>query len=708
MQTEQSFWKSLLHSQKRLGDIQDNIQGLHSERAQLEKTIHEQERILLYKILAENETDYPVEAFGVDQSARNKYLLERLPIIIDKLKQQELEEPQKRSSKEYVPHRFSKEFVPKRDCSEFVLRRNSRDVLVRQGSRDYERNSSEFPRHSREVIQKQGSKEQATEVGHVRSLIKRDSLEGDGKRVSKECIPTGIIEPLPDVSPKDITTKKTAEDVESNAVQQAQNGNNDKLADPLQPAPENSDFDAHATFIRETSFITDSSAGEPILDPLDAIHKHGLANLEERANNPESLQEQNISGPIHGANLSDPISEPPVEPQRGSKKFTHKRDSKELYNEWLPRRASIDNDDEQSQSCHSILENLDGEIGEEEEPKESIDNIYRKDAEDTDTASEKPYPPWQVEHQKALKDPRKDSINLYHKQPELQKPKKDKIKQRQEETVIVIPDTVIIREPNKIRGKGKANLNAVDGSVGHTKGEQPNTSVEETVFSPQGPSRLRDRPTNTVAVPSLDDVALEEYKKSVHSPKSELDKLAQAIDILNSTGGTGQPNTGYPSDIDDARGYQNNPEGDYPITGTVAKDIAITDDNGAHTDRIAVLRDRFAKHKQSVDRDNIGKSYDHDDSINIPIYSEKIQDKKTRSDLGSNLSQAAGQERHFERSKSREEIEPYLSREAHQEFQYPGTATEYPFPRKKSAQAPSRESGNFGRQHHSSSFKVGQ
>ncbi len=666
----------MLHAQKRLGDIQDNIQGLHSERAQLEETIHEQERILLYKILAENETDYPVEAFGVDQSARNKYLLERLPIIIDKLKEQDNDGSQRRDSREYVPNRYSKEFLPKRDSIEYDARRNSRDIVVRQGSRECQRDSREFPRNSREIVQRQGSKEHNTDISPRRSSIKRDSVNGNGKRVSIECIPTGIIQPLPDVNPRDITIQKRTEDLDSNAIPEAHLEadveNKDKqLPGPLHSAPENLEFDAHATFIRETSFLTASAEDESNPDLVEdgPVSKQINTSLEEGKYYPETVLTKNISDADRETNLAAQNSSQPVESQRGSKKFTPKRDSKELYREWLPKRTSIDHDDEQSQSCHSILENLDGDV-EDEDLIESFSDTHKQDAKDAANIREKPYPPWQVEHQKALKDPRKDSIDLYHKQPEFQKPNKDKIKKRQEETIILVPDTVIIREPNKIKRKGKAQLNATERS-GNGEDVQLGDIVTETASSGQVPSDLRDGPTNDVVTPSLDDVALEEYNKKVLSPTSELDKLDQAIDILNNTGGSVQ------SSSSDSKNSKNT---SHPTTDAdIEKNTDITDDTNANSDRIAILRERFAKHKQSVDRDNIGKSLDHDDSINIPI----------------------------ELPKSKEEIEPFLSREAHQEFQYPGKSAEYSFHRKNSAQSPFTGNENLGRHHHPSSFKVG-
>ena len=88
LQMEQSFWKSLLHAQKRLANIQTDIQSLEDERKNWEKTIHEQERLLLYKILAESKADSPIEDLGIDQTSRNQYLLERLPSIVERLKQQ--------------------------------------------------------------------------------------------------------------------------------------------------------------------------------------------------------------------------------------------------------------------------------------------------------------------------------------------------------------------------------------------------------------------------------------------------------------------------------------------------------------------------------------------------------------------------------------------------------------------------------------------
>ena len=88
LQMEQSFWKTLLHSQRRLADIQTNINTMESERKKWEKAIHEQERVLLYKILAESKAGSPIEDLGIDQTSRNQYLLERLPSIVERLKQQ--------------------------------------------------------------------------------------------------------------------------------------------------------------------------------------------------------------------------------------------------------------------------------------------------------------------------------------------------------------------------------------------------------------------------------------------------------------------------------------------------------------------------------------------------------------------------------------------------------------------------------------------
>ena len=88
LQMEQSFWKTLLYAQRRLGDLRANINTMESERQQWEKAIHEQERVLLYKILAESKADSPIEDLGSDHTSRNQYLLERLPSIVERLKQQ--------------------------------------------------------------------------------------------------------------------------------------------------------------------------------------------------------------------------------------------------------------------------------------------------------------------------------------------------------------------------------------------------------------------------------------------------------------------------------------------------------------------------------------------------------------------------------------------------------------------------------------------
>ncbi len=88
LQVEHSFWKTLLYAQRRLTDIHRNIQGMETERHKWEKAVHDQERVLLYKILAESKTDSPLEDLGIDHTSRNQYLLERLPSIVDRLKQQ--------------------------------------------------------------------------------------------------------------------------------------------------------------------------------------------------------------------------------------------------------------------------------------------------------------------------------------------------------------------------------------------------------------------------------------------------------------------------------------------------------------------------------------------------------------------------------------------------------------------------------------------
>lgn len=98
LQVEQSFWKTLLYAQRRLANIDTNIHDMEAERRKWEKAILDQERVLLYKILAESKTDSPIEELGIDQTSRNQYLLERLPSIVERLKQQQQHEHQVRRS----------------------------------------------------------------------------------------------------------------------------------------------------------------------------------------------------------------------------------------------------------------------------------------------------------------------------------------------------------------------------------------------------------------------------------------------------------------------------------------------------------------------------------------------------------------------------------------------------------------------------------